>query len=303
MKTMYIAFSGTYEMGHKLGDCITMVKACYLFAENEPHDKIIISLNSNHKLNFLWDKFIDKYDVDVVYDDFAISNFEEYYSVLDERRRNRKVKNINFDTYKELYLRIHGGKRQKILCEKERGLGRKNIFEYYYYGQENKPDCCLGGDHFKNDLIYYAEQRTKTLPRSVFISPLAISQTNKVFTFDFWKKVVLNLIDKEIYVYLNTNNNFFKDIESKFLIFTYREDNNYRKLLNQIASQKLVVCGNTGIGWFAGATGTPLMAMEPSFFWFMDYRYKECGVESLKRLFSKPEPDVVSQAIIDYYEN
>lgn len=300
MKTMYIAFSGTYEMGHKLGDCITMVKACYLFAENEPHDKIIISLNHNQKLNFLWEKFIDKYEVEVVYDDFC--DIEKLTEVLDQRRKSRKINNLNFDTYKELYLRIHGGKRQKVLCGQERGLGKKNIFEYYYFGQENKPETCINGDHFKDELFYYSSNRDKTKKNSVFISPLAISQSNKVFTFDFWKQVVLNLCEQKVHVYLNTNSDFFKNTPKDFVTFTYEKNNEYRRLLNRIASQKLVVCGNTGIGWFAGATGTPLMAMEPPFFWYMDYRYRECGVQSLKKLFQEPEPKVVSEAIVQYLD-
>lgn len=297
---MYIAFSGTYEMGHKLGDCITMLKACYLFAENEPHDKIIISLNPKHKLNFLWDKFIDQYDVDVIYDNLQSNDPNHLYNILNERKINKKINNISFDTYKELYLRIHGGKRQKFLCDVERGLGRKNIFEYYYYGQESKPENCIGGDHLKSDLVYYCSDREKTLKKSVFISPLAISQGNKIFNFEFWKNVVLNLIKEKIHVYLNTNNDFFNDISSDLITFTYQENDNFRKLLNRIANQKLVVCGNTGIGWFAAATGTPLMAMEPPFFWFMDYRYKECGVESLKQIFAEPNPQIISNAIIKY---
>lgn len=303
MKTMYIAFSGTFEGGHKLGDCITMVKACYLFAENEPHDKIIISLNSRHKLNFLWKKFIDKYDVQVVYDDFPLDDKDLMCKVFHERRIMRRVHNIKFDSYKELYLRVDGGKRQGYLCGEERGLGRKNIFEYYYFGQENKPENCIGGDHFKNDLIYYSPNRNKVPKRSVFISPLAVSQGNSIFTFDFWKEVVKNLTEKDVFVFLNTNQkHLFKEI-NKNIEFTYENNDDFESLLNTIASQQLVVCGNTGVGWFAGATGTPLMAMEPPFFWFMDYRYKECGVESLKKLFSEPNPTVISTSVVEYLDS
>lgn len=303
---MYIAFSGTYEGGHKLGDCVTMVKTCYLFAENEPHNEYILSLNPKHKLNFLWDKFIHEYQVKVIYDDFpskwSVPKSEVVYEIFNERMASKQVQNIKFDTYKELYLRIHGGKRQFHLCGSERGLGRKNIFEYYYFGQQNKPEKCVGGDKFKNNIIYY-EPKEKAPERSCFISPLAVSQGNKVFSFDFWRNVVKFLTKKEILVFLNTDKeNSFKEINSPFLKFTYQKNDDYKSLLNTIASQRLVVCGNTGIGWFAAATGVPLMAMEPSFFWFMDYRYRECGVESLKQIFSQPNAEEVSNAIINYFE-
>lgn len=301
MNTMYIAFSGTFEGGHKLGDCITMVKACYLFVENEPHDKIILSLNPRHKLNFLWKKFIDKYDVQVVYDDFPLNDKDVMYKIFHERRITRRIQNIKFDSYKELYLRVEGGKRQKYLCGEERGLGRKNIFEYYYFGQENKPEKCIGGDNFKNNLIYYTPDRNKIPKKSVFVSPLAVSQGNSIFTFDFWKEVVKILVEQDIFIFLNTNQiNLFEDIKSEKIEFTYENTNDFETLLNRVASQQLVVCGNTGVGWFAGATGTPLMAMEPPFFWFMDYRYKECGVESLKKLFAEPNPNIVSNSIVEY---
>lgn len=302
MKTMYIAFSGTYDGGHKLGDCITMVKACYLFAENEPHDKIIVSLNRKHPLNFLWQKFIDKYNVEVIYDEFYQNNKNLMWSVFHERRISRSINNIKFDSYKELYLRIDGGTRQKYLCNAELGLNRKNIFEYYYFGQENKPEYCVGGDHFKNDLIYYSADKTNIPKRSVFISPLAVCQGNDIFTFNFWKKVVDILTNNGIFVFLNTNKKdlFANMSHQKNIEFTYQDSNNYELLLNTVASQQLVVCGNTGIGWFAGATGVPLMAMEPEFFWYMDYRYRECGVESLKHIFSQPNSDFVAETIIEY---
>ena len=56
--TMYIAANNTMERGYFLGDVITLIKVAYLFVDNEPHDRVLLSLHHHDQLNFLWDRFL-----------------------------------------------------------------------------------------------------------------------------------------------------------------------------------------------------------------------------------------------------
>lgn len=306
-KCCYFAFSGTDVGGHKIGDHITAAHIVRLMIENEPHEQYILSLNPQDPLAFVFDQVILEYNIEVIWDNWTPGDLPHIYRVFDQRRRDRMIEGRIFNTYKEIYLRTAGGDRQGILCGGEKGLGRRNIFEYIFFGQEQAPALCLGGAHFCRKSLGY-QWKPVAPKRSVFVAPIAISQSNDVFTMEWWRQVIERLLAENIELTVNTPN------EAQFgnhprLTYSY-QPGNIRGLFDQIRHQQLVLCGNTGIGWIAGACGVPLIAGEPDFFWFMDYRYRECGVQSVVDIFGsgsgpgKPAPRVTEpvEMVLRYLE-
>jgi ADP-heptose:LPS heptosyltransferase len=66
-----------------------------------------------------------------------------------------------------------------------------------------------------------------------------------------------------------------------------------------VAGQRLVICGNTGIGWVAAAVGTPLIAFEKAdAMAFGEYSFEKCGVESLRMLITEPSVEQAMRAVV-----
>lgn len=300
-RTLYIAFNGTYEQGHKIGDCITLAHVARLMAENDPHERIILSLNPAHPLNFCFDQFALEYGVEVIEECWPVGNEDFIFQKLDERRRNREVNGIPFTTYKELYRRIVGAQRQNALCGEERGLHRRNIMEYMNFGQEQSPSHCFGSTCFCRKSLGFQWRPTQP-KRSAFVAPHAFSQTNDFFTMDYWHDVIQKLLAERVAVTVNTS------LEGRFgnhplLTYSYRP-NDLRGLFEQVSHERLVISGNTGIGWIAGAHGVPLCAGEPNVPWqIQDYRYRECGVQSLVGIFDTSDPAQAARMAIQYLDN
>ncbi len=293
MTTLAITFNGTISIGQKLGDTLTSIKAAYLFAQGKPCDKYILTLSRQGELNFLWQKFIDTYKVEVVYDDFHPGNMPERFAFWDKCRRERQVNGQPFDVYKELYRRIDGGERQRVICGKEAGLGRKNIFQYFLYGQETV-EPVDGSESFGDELIYHTNHQPE---RDVLIAPLAICQRNDVFTMTYWQDVVRRLVAEGISVSVAHNGPFCDDLNGNPLYVQFYESFPY--LQDQICRHRLVSCGNTGVGWLAAACGTPLLAMQHPESNMQDYRYEWCGVKSLVEFLETPDVDYCVKRIIE----
>ena len=302
MRTMYLAFSHTEISGQKIGDHITCAHAMRLMMENDPHDHYILSLNPADNLGFVFDQIILEFNIEVVWDAWPPGDCEHIYRMLESRRRDRTVNGRVFDTYKELYLRIHGGMRQHALCGSERGIGHRNIFEYYFYGQETHPKHCFGGASFGSSSLGY-KWKPDGPKRSVFVAPIAFSQSNDVFTMEFWKKVIDALVVEKVKVTINTPN------EGQFghnplITYSYKPGD-LRGLFEQVSRSRLTLHGNTGIGWISAASGVPMIAGEPDFFWFMDYRYRESGVQSVVDIFGKganPSPEEPVKMALDFLD-
>jgi hypothetical protein len=141
MPTAYIACNNCRERGYFLGDVLGMIKVAWLWAENERYDKYLLSVHRSEPLNFLWQRFVRENNVEVLYDDWPKFNKRRQYEEFGRRFNERAVHGRPFDVYKELYPRVEGHDRQHILCGRENGLGRANIFEYYYYGQQVFAEC------------------------------------------------------------------------------------------------------------------------------------------------------------------
>ena len=114
MSTMLIAWNGTRDMGQFLGDQLCSIKCAWLFAQNYPCKKYILSMSPANDMNFLWQKFIDTFHIEVVYDTFDPGNMKERFAAWDQWRATGEIEGRKFDIYKELYRRIDGGMRQGI---------------------------------------------------------------------------------------------------------------------------------------------------------------------------------------------
>ena len=147
--------------------CKLVVK---VMVENERSEHILLSLHDDDPLNFLWKRFIHENLVTVIHDRWDKTCKHQQYEIFGQRRNSRIVKGISVDIYKELYPRLDGGDRQHILCGEERGLGRRNIFEYYYYGQESFIEHPTGTTTFGDDIIDVPDVQRLT-SRSVFLAP------------------------------------------------------------------------------------------------------------------------------------
>lgn len=301
MSTLCIAFNGTRENGQFLGDQLVSIKTAYLFAQNAPEgtDKFLLAMSPSNEMHFLWQKFIDTYNVDIVYDTFHPGNMEQRFEAWTSWFETREIEGRKFDHYRELYRRIDGADRQNILCGGENGLRRKNIFEYWYYGQENFKLGCAdepikNADSFDDTLIYHP---TYPADRGVYIAPHAKCQGNHVFTFDFWSRVVHKLIDSGITVTVGYNGNFCEEFSGHPLYRKHWGD--FKQLIEEVCRHKIISCGNTGVGWVAAACGMPLLSMEPPNSNMPDYRYGICGLKSLIELVDTPDADYVARRLIE----
>lgn len=296
MSAMYIACNNSMRLGFLLGDLNTLIKMAYLFVENEHHDEILLSLLEHDPLNFLWSKFVDSYSVKVLRDDWAPGDKVARNRCLQERIDTRTVHNIPFDTYKELYLRMHGQERQNLLCGEHRGLGKGNIFKYYYYGQQQWAHNPKGLDRFEPGLIYY-QREERTPKRSIFIAPHERCQRNRTFTLQFWEEVTNRLLKEGVHVTLNSLT-LMKDRRDPLLARTFKP---FPPLINQVSSQQLVVCGNTGIGWVAASTGVPFIAMEKDMI-LEEYSFEKCGCSMLIETIREPDPGYSAETILRYLD-
>jgi len=298
MSVLYLAFNGHPDMGQFLGDTIVSVKAAYLMARATPCSRYLLGLSPKSPLNFLWDKFIETFHVEVVYDTFHPGNMDQRFDSWNKAFNRREIDGRKFDHYRELYRRIDGGHRQGVLCGGERGLGRKNVFEYVYYGQENKPEGpCEGGAEFADDLIAHPVVPPEY---DVLIAPYAKCQGNGTFTFAFWDRVTRLLVESGVKVTVNHHGEFCEDLKAGGLYRRIYPP--FKDLLPEVCRHRLVSCGNTGVGWVAGACGIPLLAMQPPDSNMQDYRYEWCGVQSLREFVEDPDAEYVVKRIQEELE-
>lgn len=294
--TLLIANNCTVESGSFCGDQLCSLKTCYLFVESEPDvDRVLMTVSPGNQLHFLWEKFIEKYNVELIYDDWNPGDWHSRWQSWDRWRIERVINGIPFGKYREAYLRIHGAQRQTVLCGLERGLGRRNIYSYWYCGQEHSPEeLPTSYDWFDDSLINHPPL---TCERDVYISPLAKTQGNLTFTFDFWSSVVHKLVDAGITVTVGYDSHFCEDLNNHPL-YT-KVFGTHRQWMEQVCRHKLVACGNTGTGWLAAACGVPMITMEPVASQMPDHRYRECGLRNIVEVLSEPDADYCARRIIE----
>lgn len=298
--TLLIAFNGTTETGQFMGDQICSIKAAYMFFEQVKPDRVLLAVSPSNEMHFLWLKFIETTQADVVYDNFHPGNMEHRFEAWTRWRNERVIDGRRFDVYRELYRRIDGAQRQNQLCGGEKGLGRRNIFEYFYFGQEDAPEPSPGGDWFDDSLIWHPNHPAD---RGVFLAPYAKCQGNSTFTFDYWTAVVHKLIEAGVSVTVNHNGPFCETLNNHPL---YRKVYPpFKGIFDEIKRHKIVTCGNTGIGWMAFACGAPVIAHQPFNSNMPDYRYELCGCRSLVEIIEthgpeeKPDPTYCARRLVE----
>ncbi len=269
---MLIANNCTRDNGQFMGDQISYLKVAYLLVQNSDADKIIMSMSPSNEMHFVWQKFIDTYNVEVLYDTFNPGDNNARWAAWDQWKKEREIDGRKFDYYRELYLRIHGAFRQNILCGFERGANRANIYEYVYYGQEHLPDSCIGSDWFDDSLAYHPEH---TKEYDVYIAPHCKTQGNVTFTFEYWTMVVQQLLAAGVQVTIGYEGRFCDNLQVR------KHWGDHKQWFEEVCKHKLVACGNTGTGWVAAACGIPLITMEPHNSCMQDHRYRQCGLKNL----------------------
>lgn len=303
MATLLIANNCTRESGSFMGDQLCLLKTCYLFVENTPNvDHVIMSMSPNNEMGFLWTKFIEKHNIEVVLDDFNPGDWTARFEAWDKWYSERSINGKPFDVMKQCYLRIHGMQRQTALCGAERGLGRRNIYSYWWCGQEGYGENAGWGpdelppsvDWFDDTLIHHPPL---TPLRDVYISPHAKTQGNVTFTFEFWSEVVHRLIDAGVSVTVGHNGYFCEDLNAHPLYKKHWGD--HKQWMEEVCRHKLVACGNTGTGWLAAACGVPMITMEPIGSQMPDHRYRECGLCNIVEVVDTPDPEYVARRITE----
>lgn len=298
MTTMLIANNCTRENGGFMGDQLCSLKTAYLFVENTPGvDRVLMSMSPHNEMNFVWQKFIDTHKVEVIWDDWNPGDWDARHTAWDMWRVGRHINGIHFDHYRELYLRIHGAQRQNLICGSERGLNRRNIYQYWYCGQENCPDELLPEvDWFDDTLCYHPEHKPT---RDVYIAPHCKTQGNYVFTFEYWADVVRRLLDNGLTVTVGYDGWFWDE--------TFNTHPNYKKYwgtheqwFDEVCGHRVVACGNTGTGWVAAACGVPMVTMEPPNSQMPDHRYRQCGLRNIVDLLSEPDSTHCARVLTDF---
>lgn len=297
MTTMLITFNGDRLNGNFMGDQLCSLKTAYLFVENQPDvDKVILTLSPSNEMQFIWQKFIDKYNVEVVYDDWHPGDWPTRHHNWDKWRTERHINGTPFDHYRELYLRIHGSLRQNIICGSERGLGRRNIYQYWICGQENLSDELPDSVDWFDDTLCYHPNRTNE--RDVYIAPHCKTQGNVTFTFDYWSEVVHRLIDAGVTVTVGYDGHFCWDLLDHPLY--KRHWGSHEEWFAEVAKHKIVACGNTGTGWVSAACGVPLLTMEPYNSQMPDHRYRQCGLKNVIEIMHEPDAEYCAKRLIEF---
>src|SRR5437016_2557981 len=99
MTTMLIAQNETRESGSFCGDQLCSLKAAHLFVEHAPAgtDKILMSVSPGNEMSFLWTKFIKKYTIELVHDDWNPGDWSSRWTAWDKWRAERSIEGRPFD--------------------------------------------------------------------------------------------------------------------------------------------------------------------------------------------------------------
>jgi hypothetical protein len=70
-------------------------------------------------------------------------------------------------------------------------------------------------------------------------------------------------------------------------------------IVETITGHRLVICGNTGIGWVAGVVETPLLACEKAdAMAFGEYSFAKCSVEALRAVIVDPSVEQTVRIVL-----
>jgi len=300
---LYVAASHQSEcipVSHCLGDVITSVHSAWLWVREYRPSRVILSLCRDEAWNPLWARFVRENRAAVVWDPKAKEK-SETYALFDDRRRTRQVEGRPFDIYRETYVRTDGGPRQTALCGSEVGLVERErpltIFTYNWYGQENESRPFPARNAGFGPGVIDVPEVTRSC--RVLVSPYAKCMGMDVFTWDLWRELTGRLLEAGLPVTLNHSHDLW-DLRHPLL---ERRFSTPESIADYVAGHALVVCGNTGVGWVAAATGTPLLAVQPRDGWmFQDFRYENAGIPSLLGIVEEADPAMVAGRAVDWVQ-
>jgi hypothetical protein len=271
LPTMYFATNNSPWLAVNLGDNLFGIKIAWLAVQNHPKHHYVMTMFRDQPYDSLWTRFIRENNVEV-YIENAPKNHVEMRRIFQNRKALRYFyhndRKIKFDKYVE--------PKQEL-----GGWNGKNMVEHYYLRQDECNPKPVGTDVFDETMIDWTqEEKYKT--KGVFISPHERTERNINFTLKFWERVIRTLCSFQIPVLIHSNDlNFMRGFSSPYFSRTYY---GIKELTNQIASQHLVLCGNTGTGWLSAATGTNFIAMEGK---NHSWSFSSCGCKSLVKTIHK----------------
>jgi len=287
-----VSYIGLKKYGIFLGDAITMALALYeLYLAYTPC-KITILLHPNGEFNQLF-QYLAYCVIKARIKYVDTSDYQDRVKLENEIADTLMYDGEKYDLYYELYPRLEGGPRQHFLCGHEKGLGRTGTIEYYYYGQRATKDL-----HYKIQSVFQLSSAI-TEPKKeydIFYAPFEKCQGNSLFKLEFHDMLIMELINKGYQITINAQ-------EGKYSCFSKScriSHESVPKLFSEIKRHKLVLSGNTGIGWAALYSGTPLLAFETRYQNLCDYNFHKHPNSSLYAYLEEPNLEL-SLFLIDRF--
>jgi hypothetical protein len=211
--------------------------------------------------------------------------------MLDKRRQSREIDGERFDHYRECYRCMDMNGRTSALGAPN-AIKCPSIIEQYYYGQESAlpmPYWNSGPHHF--DLPKWTGEGDYVL-----ISPLEKCQNNMIFSFPMWRRVVETLLQHGINVLINDRSKFCTDLP---VIRTFSP---FPELMKQIASARVLACGNTGTMWAAGACGTPSVIAESPGVAMPMYSVHRARLAGVRHVCQEPDAALIASRIVEVWD-
>lgn len=285
-----VSYQGLKKYGIYLGDAITCLMVLYEIIKTHPNATTYLLVHPNGEFNFLFDYTILRFNVRVI--QVTTNTYDERRRIENEIARTKMFRGIQFDKYFELYPRLEGGPRQGFLCGYEKGLGRQGVIEYYYYGQQDPPEL----DYVMQSVfeLYHVNVPKE---KDIFYVPFEKCQGNSIFTLSFHELLIGTLIDKGYSITINAPNNQYR-MFANCCDISYLEKHEFAQ---EVKKHRLVIAGNTGVGWFALLLGVPLLAFEYRYQNLRDYNFFRHPNSSLYAYLEKPDVDMASFFVDQFF--
>lgn len=288
-----ISYIGLKYYGVFLGDAITMLQVFYEVCRAYPRDTKVLLLHEKGEFNFLFEKVASNFGVICKY--VKTAGYDDRKAFQDLLANTLTYEGEKYDLYVELYPRLDGGPRQGFLCGYEKGLGKQGVIEYYYYGQRGTKDL-----KYKLRSLNCIFGSRNTFPEyDIFYAPYEKCQGNAVFTLAFHDILLHTLVDKGYKITLNVQPNQYQHL-AKYVNIKYPPE---RELFDEIRKHKLVIAGNTGIGWAALLAGVPLFALEHRFQNLLDFNFFRHDNSSLYAYLEIPHVELSLFIIESFFRN
>lgn len=285
-----VSYQGAKKYGIYLGDAITCLMVLYEIIKTHPKASTYLLVHPDGEFNFLFDYTILRFNVHVI--QVRTNTYAERRKIENEIATTKTFRGMKFDKYYELYPRLEGGPRQGFLCGYEKGLGRQGVIEYYYYGQQDSPEL-----DYKMQSVFELYPVNVPKEKDIFYVPFEKCQGNSRFTLAFHELLIGTLIDKGYSITINAPNHQYK-MFSEFCDVLYLEKYEF---LQEVKKHRLVIAGNTGVGWLALLLGVPLLAFEYRYQNLRDYNFFRHPNSSLYAYLEEPNVDMAAFYVDQFF--